>query len=88
MHNKCMGLYGNLSKTSNARQTKFVRGENWTKFVYLVTDLCHKSFNRINLQYRSEISGLRAGKTQAQFLRKHVLKNVCLSVLKNAFARI
>ena len=38
-----------------------------------------------DVQYRSEISGLRTRKTQAQFLRKRVLKNACLNTHLRAF---
>ena len=41
-----------------------------------------------NVQYRSEISGLRTRKTHAQFLRKRVWKNAWLNTRLRAFARI
>ena len=49
----------------------------------------HAMFFRFQeLQYRSEISGLRTRKTHAQFLRKRVLKNACFNTRMRAFARI
>ena len=46
------------------------------------------SLNLTELQYRSEISGLRTRKTHAPFSRKRVSKNACENARLRAFARI